>query len=408
MSRALDFVAPPRLGTAFRALLASQWSTNLSDGIGLAAGPLLVASETDDPRLVAAALVLQRVPWLVLGLYAGVIADRVDRRWLMVIANLARVGVGVVIIGTVTTDTISVAVVLVALAVLGTAEVFVDTTANTLLPMVVEHDDLAIANSRVMFGQITLNQLAGPAIGATLFGIGRSVPFAASVVALVAGTVLLFGVSWVREPQRDERERDVRREIVEGVRWLRGHGPMRTLAITIFVFNLTFGAAFSLLVLLAEDRLGLNEQQFGLLIATSAAGGVIGTLIYTRVESVLGAAWIMRGGLVIETLTHLVFAVTTTPWHAFLVFFTFGIHTSMWGATNATIRQRSVPLELQGRVGAVYLVGLQVGLVIGGLAGGVIADFWGIVGPYWFAFVGSALTLAAMWRQLGRLIETDA
>ena len=80
MGRILDVVAPPRMGVGFRWLLASSWTSNLGDGIGLAAGPLLVASQTRNPVLVAMAALLQRLPWLLFGLWAGAIADRVDRR----------------------------------------------------------------------------------------------------------------------------------------------------------------------------------------------------------------------------------------------------------------------------------------------------------------------------------------
>ena len=72
MSRILDVVAPRRLGSGFRWLLASYWLTNLGDGFTIAAGPLLVASQTRSPALVAAAAFLQRLPWLLFGLYAVV------------------------------------------------------------------------------------------------------------------------------------------------------------------------------------------------------------------------------------------------------------------------------------------------------------------------------------------------
>ncbi len=68
---------------------------------------------------------------------------------------------------------------------------------------------------------------------------------------------------------------------------------------------------------------------------------------------------------------------------------------------STTVRQRAVPKDLQGRVGSVYLIGLFGGLVIGQIAGGLIAQQWGVVAPFWFAFVGSALTLLVVWRQLG-------
>src|SRR6187549_2500376 len=92
-----DRVAPPRLGGSFRWLLASSWTSNLGDGLALAAGPLLVASQTHDPLLVALAGVLQRLPWLVLGLYAGVLADRLDRRLVVVVVDLLRSAVLVVL-----------------------------------------------------------------------------------------------------------------------------------------------------------------------------------------------------------------------------------------------------------------------------------------------------------------------
>ena len=84
MGRVVEAVLPARMGTPFRWLVGSSWTSNLGDGIALAAGPLLVASQTSDPFLVAMAGLLQRLPWLLFGLYAGVLADRVDRRRLVV------------------------------------------------------------------------------------------------------------------------------------------------------------------------------------------------------------------------------------------------------------------------------------------------------------------------------------
>ncbi|MGH2928935.1 MAG: MFS transporter, partial [Solirubrobacteraceae bacterium] len=89
MSRLVDVVAPARLGRDFRWLLASSWITYLGDGITLAAGPLLVASQTRSPLAVAMAALLQRLPWLMFGLYAGVISDRVSRRAIVITTGMA-------------------------------------------------------------------------------------------------------------------------------------------------------------------------------------------------------------------------------------------------------------------------------------------------------------------------------
>src|SRR5215218_9282882 len=127
MNKAVDLVAPPRMGAGFRWLLSSSWVTNLGDGIALAAGPLLVASQTHDPLLVALAGLLQRLPWLLFGLYAGVVADRHDRRLITIIVNLVRAAVLAVLAIMILTDAVDVAIVLVAMFVLGTAETFADT-----------------------------------------------------------------------------------------------------------------------------------------------------------------------------------------------------------------------------------------------------------------------------------------
>ena len=124
----VESVVPARLGRPFRWLLASSWVSNIADGLQVAAGPLLVASETRDPFLVALGAVLQYLPFLLFGLFAGVVADRVDRRRLVAVADLCRVAVVAVLVGTIVTGEVSIAVVLTAMFLLGTGETFADTT----------------------------------------------------------------------------------------------------------------------------------------------------------------------------------------------------------------------------------------------------------------------------------------
>ena len=116
---------------------------------------------------------------------------------------------------------------------------------------------------------------------------------------------------------------------------------------------------------------------------------------------------IMRGGLIIETLTHLVLALTRWPWLALTVFVIFGAHAFIWGTTSTSVRQRAVPAEFQGRVGSVYLTGVVGGIVIGSALGGLVASVWGVTAPFWFAFVGSAIILALIWRSLLHIAHAD-
>ncbi len=398
---------PSRLGVPFRWLLGSSWVGNLGDGIELAAGPLLIASQTRDPFLVALAVVLQRLPWLVFGLLAGVVADRLDRRRVVIATHAVRAVLLGLLTATIALDQVNIAVVLVTMFILGTAETFADTTSSTLLPMMIDKRDLPIANARFMTSFVTVNQLAGPPLGAALFAAGAVVPFTVQTLCMVAAA---FTVSRVRLPAHgvDKAERShVLREIADGMRWLKGDAAVRTLAITIVTFNVTFGAAFSVLVLYSIERLRAGEVGFGLLTTATAIGGLIATALYGWLSSRISLGNLMRAGLIIETLTHLALAVTTTLWVALGIMLVFGAHAFVWGTTSTSVRQRAVPMELQGRVGSVYLIGVQGGIVVGSVVGGLIAGAWGVVAPFWFAFVGSGVLVVLMWRQFTHIAHAD-
>ncbi len=174
---------------------------------------------------------------------------------------------------------------------------------------------------------------------------------------------------------------------------------MRTLALTIFAFNVTYGAAWGVLVLYATERLGMSEVGFGLLTTAIAVGGVIGVLSYGALERRFSLGNIMRVGLLIETLTHLALALTVSPEVALAVLVVFGAHAFVWGTTSNVVRQRSVPNELMGRVGGVYRVASLGGLVVGTPLGGLLAATYGITAPFWFGFFGSAVLVVLLWRQ---------
>ena len=407
MHRIIETIVPSRLGIGFRWLVASSWSTNLSDGIAIAAGPLLVASQTDDPVLIASAALVQWLPALLFSLYAGVLADRLDRRLLVVAVDLVRAVILALLAGAIVSDTISVALVLAALFVLSTAEVFADNTSQTLLPMLVHRDDIAIANARLVAGFVTVNQLAGPPLGAALFAAGMAWPFATQAVLVVAGALLVSRVVLPPHGAAIRARSHARQDIAEGLRWVRHHAAVRTLVLTIFIFNITFGAAWSVLVIYATERLGLGAIGFGLLTTVMAAGGLVGTFSYGWITRRLSLGNIMRVGLIIETVTHLVLAVTTTASVAMAIFFVFGAHAFVWGTTSTAIRQRAVPTILQGRVGSVNMVGVYGGLVIGSGLGGLMAREFGVTAPFWFAFIGSAIFIVVIWRELRHIAHAD-
>lgn len=409
-SRVTEAIAPSRLGRSFRWLLASSIVSNVGDGIALAAGPLLVASQTRDPFLVSSALLSQQLPNLLFGIPAGAIADRFDRRYIIAGVNLARGAVLAVLAGTIVAGAVDIAVVLLALFILGTAEIFADVASSSLTPRVVPREDLGIANARLLSSFLLTNQLLGPPIGAFLFSVGMALPFAANAACFALGAWLVTRVATDLGDAASEQAGEMRNilgEMVEGVRWLMAHPPMRTLALTIVAFNVTFGAAWAVLVLYANERLGMDAVGFGLLTTAIAIGGIVGTASYGRLERRFSLADIMRVGLLIETGTHLVLALTTSPAIALLTMVVFGAHAFVWGTTSTVVRQRAVPDELLGRVTGAYTVGLIGGMVVGTPIGGLLARTFGITAPFWFGFIGSALLVAVLWRQFEHIVHAS-
>src|SRR5437867_4597361 len=158
-------VMPARLGTSFRWLWSASMLTNVGDGIVLAAGPLLVASQTRDPFLVSLAFFCEFLPSLVLGTFAGVVVDRVDRRRIVVLVNLARAGVLGVLATAIAAGSVSIAFVLLALLLLGTAETFADLASTSMLPRLVPRESIGLANARLQSAHLLVNELIGPPIG---------------------------------------------------------------------------------------------------------------------------------------------------------------------------------------------------------------------------------------------------
>ncbi len=414
----LEVIVPQRLGRPYRWLLSAAWTANIGDGIALAAGPLLVASQTDSAMLVATAALLQRLPWLLFGLWAGALADRLDRRRVVMVANALRVVVVALLCAAILTDTVSIAVVLATMFLYGVAEVFADTTSQTLLPALVPRKHLSTGTHRLQAGFLTCNQLIGPPVGAFLFSLGAVFPFLAQVVVVAMAIVLVSRIASSAAPEGapglDAHRADgapkthVRRDIAEGLRWVLGSPPVRTLALVILVFNVTWAASWSVLVLWSRDYLGMTEVGFGLLTTASAIGGLLGTSLYSRLERRFSTTAIMRVCLSLEVVMHLALAFTRQGWIAILIMFVFGAYAFVWGTISMTTRQRAVPQKFQGRVGSINMICVFAGLVLGQFLGGLIAEHGGLTAPFWFAFAGAGITLALVWKQLKHIAHADA
>ncbi len=365
------------LGRGFRVLWSANALSNLADGIAFVSMPLLAASVTDDPRLVAGLATLYALVRLLVALPIGVWVDRVDRRTLIVAANVLR---GCALLGLALAIQLgfsSLMVLYAAMAVVATLESAADNAASAMLPSLVDRERLDSANGRVAAAQLVADEFAGPPLGGLLFALAAAAPVCAmgglwAVAGLVALALPIRRLSRPGVDARDAR-RSVSVEVREGIAWLARNRVVGGLALIGALASVGYMLPFSILVLFAEERLGLDSTGYGLLLAASALGGLLGSFLAARLRAWLGYRWVIVASLALGALTLGGLCLTTNPIVAGVLLALYILHATVWNICSQSLRQRLIPDELLGRVGAstrvLGLLGLAIGATMGGLLG---------------------------------------
>lgn len=387
----------PRLGADFSRLWTASAVSNLGDGVTMAAGPLLVASVTTDPAAVAGAVFAQQLPWLLFALISGAWADRLDRRRLVVTVDLIRAAALTTLVATVAAGLVTVPLIYAVLFLLGTGETLADTAASAFVPALVPPEHLPTANSWLGATFTVLNQFVAKPLGAWLFVVAAAAPFAVNALSFAASAALVAGIGALPPPEPRPRT-SLRTDIAEGVRWLWRHRLLRTLAVTMAFGNIVFCAAFAIFVLYAFDRLRLGPVGYGVLLTAFAVGGLAGTILAPKLLRTVSATVLLRAGLLVEVALHATLALTRTAWVAAAIIVVFSVHATVWGTVVITIRQRTVPSALFGRVSSVYSLLDLGGAALGSLLGGAVAQAYGITATFWTA--AAAMTVIAVFAWL--------
>ena len=262
--------------TALQRFIAASAMTNLADGVAVVAWAWVASLLTRDALLVALVPVALRLPWFLLALPAGVITDRVDRRWLILrmdaLRGVAFAGAALAIwaalpLAPAPAEGVSApwlyASLVLAAFVVGGAEVFRDNAAQTMLPAFVPPDRLERANGQLWSAELLTNALIGPALGAVLIAAWLPLAFGVNAVAYGLALLLVAGVAGQFRPERTD-PRNWRVELGEGLGFLRGKPLLRTLAWTTGFWNLFHQMIVIGVVLHAQENLGLSATAYGL------------------------------------------------------------------------------------------------------------------------------------------------
>jgi MFS family permease len=392
------------LGGGFWRFWGATFLANIGDGIRLAAFPLLAASLTDEPLAVAAVAAAQLLPWLVFGLVAGSWADRFPSRRLLVAADALRAAVLLVLVVGIAVGWAGIGVVVVAAVALGVGETVRDTAAQSTIPRLVAKPLLERANSRLVAGEIVGNEFVGPPVGAALFAVGAALPFAVNGGALALAVMLLLsvplsaGLAGPRPATHEDHER-----VAEGVRaglvWLVRHRVLRALTGVGALVAAADAAWFSIFVLFVRDRLDLGVVSFGWLLASGALGGLAGAWAAERLLVRPGAVTrhreVLTGSILLTAGVPLLLLAAPDLWSAVTVTMVTSAGFALFNVAALSLRHRSVPEGLVGRVTAAARVVTFGAAALGTLLGGWLAGAVGLGTP--FLLSGLLAVVAVVW-----------
>lgn len=393
------------LGPGFRALYGGSLVSNIGDGIRLAALPLLAASLTTSPLLIASVTAAQYLAWLTFGPFGGAVVDRSERRRIILTTQLWRgllmAGLGLLV----WSDSAQIwHLCLVAFAI-QVGEILVDPSTVALVPTLVDDADLDQANGRISSAEIVTNEFAGPPLGSVVFAFAPWLPFLINTASYL-GSLLPFRGLPTRpagDQDLDRRSPRLRTDAADGFRWLRRHRVLAPFTVSQVIYYFGFAAGYSLLVVIVTDDLGGSGAAFGVLLAIGAAGAFLGTLLAARVASTIGTRATLSGSVALQGVTLAAVAVAPSLPVVSLLWFLNGIPAGLQRPVARTMQQRLTPNHLLGRVNAATRIFTRGIIVFGALAAGALATATDVS---WSFAAGGAIQLTAaavMWSVLARL-----
>jgi MFS family permease len=381
-----------KLGSSYWKLWTATAISNLGDGVSMVAYPWLASAVTRSPILIAAAGFASRLPWLIFTLHAGVLTDRFDRRKLIVAMDFMRglltVFVGLVVffnkdsfpaldeltsITNLETNWPIYFTLLITAFLFGLAEVLRDNSAQTLMPSVVDKENLEKANGRMWSAESLTNSFIGPPLGSLLIGIAIFIPFFFDAVSFFFAVALIASLKGTFKPVADDKPREkinFKAEIKEGYVWLWAHPLLRPMAIILGSMNglgTMVGATF---ILFAQEVLETSVFTFALLGTAGAVGGTVGGLLAPKISAKLGSGRSLAMTLAAAPIGSLIIALTTT-WQVVWVVVVFETFFAvLWNTITVSLRQSIIPTHLLGRVNSVYRFfawgSIPIGMFVGG------------------------------------------
>ena len=383
------------LGSAFSALLAGTFVTNLGDGLRLAALPLLATTLTKSPLLISGVTAAQFLPWTTFAPFGGVIVDRSDRRLLIMITQTWRAFVMAILAVAVFFEAASIWHLFAVAFLITVGEILVDPSVVATLPTLVSRTDLDRANGRLTTVEIVTNEFVGGPLGAMSFALAPWLPFLLDALSYGASTVP-FGrlpASARRTNQARTTPHQLGSEMGIGLRWIWDHEFLRPLTLAVALFHLGTAGAFSLLVLLVTKTLGASELVFGVVLSASAVGATLASLVAAELTQRMPRRTVITSAAMAASLSVVAAGAAREPWQLVVAWVLNGAAGAVLLSIGRGFVQRHTPNDRLGRTAIASRMITRTSFVVGSLLAGAIANWTSV--RWSFVVAGSLHLLGA-------------
>ncbi|UTT61613.1 MFS transporter [Microcella humidisoli] len=366
------------LGRTFANVFTANLASSLGDGIARTASPLLAARLTDDPVLIAGIGAVAMLPWLFFALPAGILVDRMDRRRALALAAGVRTLLAVVLLVLVAMNALTIWWLYLVIFVYGVCETLYDGAIRAVVPSVVPKQQLPRANARIEGAELVVQNFAAAPLTSALFAVAVLIPIGGLVAAFGLAAllaVLLPAIASGRQFHAASTEPVVpfRRQLADGWHFIMGNRMLRTLWFVSIPVAILFSASSATLVLFVLDTLAIPEAGFGLFLLSGAVGGLLGSVVASRLARRFGLGPVMAAMNLLAGILVLLTGLFPVPIAAIVLFALGAATTTIWNVLMMSFRQAIIPGRLLGRVHGTWRTLLWGTMPIGSLIGGALA-----------------------------------
>lgn len=359
-------------------LVSFTGSTSIADAIGTVALPVLTLQFTQSPIVITTVAALRSAPWLVAALHIGVFVDRLNRRSLMIGAEIARMASVAALLLGLLTHTLGVPLIMITALVLGLAEVFASLSGSSIVPSAIPKSQRDRANARITGIEYLSHGFVGAPIGGFLVAAGFAITLGTLTAVYIAGALLLMMLIGNFAVESTRQRGAVHGEIREGLQFLWRHKLLRTMALLVTVMAGSWAVWYALIPVYAIGILGLSPQAYGFLLTCLGAGGIIGVVLVSPVNRLMGRRWSMFvdiiGTAAMVGVPALLPSQPSSAWVIGAAALLTGIGGTMWTVNVRVIQQALVPNEMLGRFSAASRLVAWGMTPVAALLAGVLAE----------------------------------